>query len=162
MAMVSLDCLRTIYLLQDLADEMLEKIQPLVEERDYQTREVIFREGEKAIFFYMLCQGKILLEVQASESIMISLGSVKPGFSFGWSALLSEASYTAYAICTEPSDVLMIRGDKLLALMDEDHDLGYMLMEGVVRILKRRLERRTNQFLKTLRQHPDIREPFWE
>jgi hypothetical protein len=40
--------------------------------------------------------------------------------------------------------------------------MGYRIMEGVVHILKRRLERRTNQFLKTLRQHPDIKEPFWE
>ena len=162
MTMVSLERLRSIYLLQGLKDSMLEKIQPLTEERDYQNREVIFREGDKALFFYMLHQGKILLEVEASETIMISLGSIKPGFSFGWSALLSDSLYTAYAICTEPSDVIMIRGDKFLALMDEDHHLGYLVMEGVVRILKRRLERRTNQFLKTLRQHPDIREPFWE
>jgi CRP-like cAMP-binding protein len=160
--MVSLERLRGVYLLQDLTDSMLEKIQPLAEERDYQNREVIFREGEKALFFYMLYRGKVLLEVEASESIMISLGSVKPGFSFGWSALLPDSNYTAYAICTEPSDVIMTRGDKLLALMDQDHHLGYLVMRGVVRILKRRLERRTNQFLKTLRQHPDIREPFWE
>ncbi len=160
--MVSLESLKKIYLLQGLTDTMLEKMQPFAEERDYQNREVIFREGDKALFFFMLHQGKLLLEVQASESIMISLGSIKPGFSFGWSALLPDSNYTAYAICTEPSDVLMIRGDKFLGLMDEDHHLGYRVMEGVVRILKRRLERRTNQFLKTLRHHPDIREPFWE
>jgi CRP-like cAMP-binding protein len=160
--MVPVENLRRIYLLENLTDEMLEKIQPLAEIREYQNLEVIFREGEKAIYFNMLFQGKVLLEVQASESLMISLGAVKPGFSFGWSALLTDHSYTAHAICREPSEVIMIPGKKLLALMDEDHHMGYRIMEGVVHILKRRLERRTNQFLKTLRQHPDIKEPFWE
>jgi len=160
--MVPVENLRRIYLLENLTDDMLEEIQPFAEMRDYQNLEVIFREGEKAFYLYMLLQGKVLLEVQASESLLISLGSVKSGFSFGWSALLPDSSYTAHAICSEPSDVIMIPGEKILALMDEDHHMGYRIMEGVVRILKKRLERRTDQFLKTLRNHPDIREPFWE
>ena len=47
-------------------------------------------------------------------------------------------------------------------LRKNDSRIIYLVMDGVVRILKRRLERRTDQFLKTLRQHPDIRKPFWE
>ncbi|MCF8061936.1 MAG: cyclic nucleotide-binding domain-containing protein [Deltaproteobacteria bacterium] len=161
--MVSLEELNKIYLLQNLETGMLEDIRPFVELRDFQNREVIFREGDKARYFYMLLRGGVLLEVQASPSILISLGSIKPGFSFGWSALLPEESfYTSYAVCTEASDVLMIQADKLLSLMEKNHSLGFRIMEGVVRILKRRLERRTEQFLKTLRNHPDIKEPFWE
>jgi len=160
--MVPVEKLRKIYLLENLTDEMLDKLRPLAEIREYQNMEVVFRERDKAIYLYMLFQGKILLEVQASETLLIALGAVKPGFSFGWSALLSDAHYTAHAICSEPSDVIMIPGKKFLALMEEDHHMGYRIMEGVVHILKRRLERRTDQFLKTLRHDPDIREPFWE
>ena len=160
--MVSPEELEKIYLLRDLTPEMLEEIQPLVEMRDYQNREVIFREGDKALYLYMLLRGKVLLEVPASDSILISLGAIKPGFSFGWSSLLPESTYTAHAVCTEASDVLMVPGNRLLDLMEKDHHLGFRIMEGVVHILKRRLERRTEQFLKTLRQHPDIKEPFWE
>jgi CRP-like cAMP-binding protein len=141
---------------------MLEAVQPLVELRDFQNREVIFREGDKALYFCMLLRGGVLLEVQASQSIMISLGAIKPGVSFGWSSLVPDSRYTSHAVCTEASDVLMIPGGKLLALMEADSGLGFRIMEGVVRILKRRLERRTEQFLKTLRNHPDIKEPFWE
>jgi len=161
--MVSLEELRKINLFRNLDAGMLETIRPFVELRDFQNREVIFREGDKALYFYMLLRGSVLLEVQASPSILISLGAVKQGFSFGWSALLpEEANYTSHAVCTEASDVLMIPAGKLLSLMESDHTMGFRIMEGVVGILKRRLERRTEQFLKTLRNHPDIKEPFWE
>jgi CRP-like cAMP-binding protein len=160
--MVSLEALRKIYLLRDLTPEMIDWIRPMVEMRDYQNREVIFREGDKALYLYMLLRGKVLLEVQASPSILISLGAIKPGFSFGWSSLLPDSVYTTHAVCAEASDVLMIPGRKLMELMEKNHSMGFRIMEGVVHILKRRLERRTEQFLKTLRQHPDIKEPFWE
>ncbi len=161
--MVSLEELHKINLFRNLDAGRLETVRPFVELRDFQNREVIFREGDKALYFYMLLRGGVLLEVQASPSILISLGAIKPGFSFGWSALLPDGSnYTSHAVCTEASDVLMIPGGKLISLMEADHSLGFRIMEGVVQILKRRLERRTEQFLKTLRNHPDIKEPFWE
>jgi CRP/FNR family cyclic AMP-dependent transcriptional regulator len=160
--MVSLEELKKIYLLANLSNAMVEKLRPITGVRTYEDREIIFREGQKADDFYMLLSGKVLLEVEASETIMIALGSIKPGYSFGWSALLPESSYTAFAMCAEPSEVVVVPGEGFLALLDEDHHMGYRIMEGVVRILKKRLERRTSQFLKTLRKHPDIREPFWK
>ena len=86
----------------------------------------------------------------------ISLGSIKSGYSFGWSALLPGSSHTSYAICTEPCEVLTMPGTKFLNLLNSDHTMGYRVMEGVVRILKNRLERRTGQFLKVMSKHPDI------
>ena len=159
--MVSTDELNKIYLLGNLTDEMLQRLQSIGEIRKFEDRDVIFKEGQDADTFYMLLMGKVLLEVEVSETMMISLGSIKPGYSFGWSALLPGSAYTSYAMCVEPTEVIAVPGDKFLRILDEDHSMGYRIMEGVVRILKRRLERRTTQFLKTLREHPDIKKPFW-
>ena len=159
--MVSPEQLRKVYLIEPLSDDMIERLSSIATVRSFEDREVVFREGQEAERFYMLLSGKILLEVEASETIMIALGSIKPGYSFGWSALLPGSVYTACAMCVEPSEVISVPGQSLLRLLEEDHRMGYLVMEGVVRILKRRLERRTNQFLKTLRQHPDIKKPFW-
>jgi CRP-like cAMP-binding protein len=159
--MVPLEDLKTIYLMQRLTDPLLEKVRPMVESRFYEDRDVIFREGEKAQNFFMLLKGKILLEVQASEAMMIVLGAVKAGYSFGWSGLIPGEAYTTYAIAAEPSEVLVMEGGRFLALMEKDHAIGFRIMQGVVNILKKRLERRTDQFLRTLRRHPDIQNPFW-
>ena len=159
--MKALEELKRIYLLRRLTDPMLEKVLPFLRSHSYEDREVIFREGEEAVSFFMLLSGKVLLEVEASEAMMISLGSIKEGYSFGWSAFMPGSTYTSYAICVEPCELFSIRGKDLLELMDKDHSMGFRVMEGVVNILKKRLERRTEQFLKTLRAHPDIQKPFW-
>jgi CRP-like cAMP-binding protein len=160
--MVPFEDLKKIYLMQRLTDPMLEAVQPLVEKRSFENRDVIFKEGQNADLFFMLFKGKVLLEVEASEAMMISLGSIKSGFSFGWSALVQGSdSYTTFAMCVEPCEVFMVQGEKLLGLMEKDHSMGFMIMTGVVNILKKRLERRTDQFLKTLRKHPDIQKPWW-
>lgn len=154
--MVSIDELRKIYLLENLTDPMLLKILPIIEPLQFEERELVFEEGETAENFYMLKRGKILLEVEISEILIISLGSIKSGYSFGWSALLEGSTYTSYAVCTEPCDVLATPGKKLVELLKEDPIMGYRVMDFTAKILKNRLERRTGQFLKVMSKHPDI------
>ena len=69
--MVSLQDLKFIYLLQNLPDESLEKMIPNMARHEFGEREVVFEEGEKADNFYMLKRGKLLLEVEVSELIII-------------------------------------------------------------------------------------------
>ena len=148
--------LKSIYLLENLTDPMLERILPIIEPLQFDEREVVFEEGERADNFYMLKRGKILLEVEISESIIISLGSIKSGYSFGWSALLPGSFHTSYAVCTETCEVFAIPGQQFLDLLNEDDTMGYRVMEFVAKILKNRLDRRTGQFLKVMSKHPDI------
>ena len=154
--MVSIDDLKKIFLLQNLTDKMLEKIALLTEPQQYKDREVVFEEGGEAENFYMLKRGKILLEVELSEMIIISLGSIKTGYSFGWSALIPGSSHTSYAVCTEPCEVFAIPGESFRGLLDDEHTMGYLVMSGVMRVLKGRLNRRTGQFLKVMTKHPEI------
>jgi CRP-like cAMP-binding protein len=154
--MISIEDLRRIYLLQNLSDEMLGRILPMVHAHNFDNGEVVFEEGERADNFYMLKRGKILLEVEITEAIIISLGSIKSGYSFGWSSLIPGSSYTSYAVCSEACDVLSVPGNSFLGLLHQDHTMGYIIMEGVIKILKNRLERRTGQYLKVMSKHPDI------
>jgi CRP-like cAMP-binding protein len=154
--MVSIEDVKAIPLLEGLTDQILEKICPMSEIRQFKEREVIFEEGDRAENFYALKRGKILLEVEVAKQIIISLGSIKSGYSFGWSALIPGSSHTSYAVCTEPCEVLITPGNKLLELLNEDHTSGYRLMNEAMKILKNRLDRRTGQFLKVMTKHPDI------
>lgn len=161
--MVDLQELKKIYIMQRLTDQMLERVRPLVSIKRYQDRDVVFREGEEAKEFCMLYSGLILLEVSVSPVMDITIGTIKPGYSFGWSAIMPPpAYYTTHAISSGNSEVFTIPGQQLQAMMEEDHEMGYRLLRGIVNILKKRLEKRTEQFLKTLRSHPDIQKPFWE
>ncbi|MGD2271229.1 MAG: Crp/Fnr family transcriptional regulator [Desulfobacterales bacterium] len=155
--MISREDLKSILVLRYLTDEMLDRITPMVDILHFDEREVIFREGDKGIRFYLLKRGKVVLEKRISDKLSFSAGSVKPGYSFGWSAMLEEGDYTLDAVAAEPCEVYSIKGEKIKKLLNEDHTMGYIMTQGLLRVLKRRLDHRTEQFIRVLTQHPDIR-----
>lgn len=154
--MVPVEDINAIYLLERLSNGLKEQLSSMTEIQCYKEREVIFEEGDHAENFYVLKKGKVLLEVEVSESIIISLGSIKSGYSFGWSSLIPGSSHTSYAVCAEPCDVMIIPGKQFLGMLDGDHPSGYRFMTEVMKVLKNRLDRRTGQFLKVMTKHPDI------
>jgi CRP-like cAMP-binding protein len=158
--MVPFKELRKIYLLENLNDTMLGKMVPLLQMRLFGPGGIIFRQGDEAKSFYMLKAGKTLLEVEASETISVSMSAIKSGFCFGWSALIPGSRYTSTAVCVEPCEVMSISGQDFLDLMEKDHSMGYRVMQIIASILKSRLGRRTEQFLKAIENHPDIQQLF--
>ena len=142
--------------LKNLTDEMLEKILPITQLSQLKEGDIVFEENENADRFYMLKRGKLILETNVSDTIRISLCSIKPGYSFGWSSVIENPSYYASAVSVEPTDILVIPAEKLLDLMNSDHAMGHMIMKGLAEILRSRLKKRTTQFLKVMSRHPDI------
>ncbi len=154
--MVTIEDLKKIDLLQNLSDEALEKILPITKHHEFKDGEIVFKQGDPADTLYLLKRGKVLLEVDISEIVSISLGSVKTGFSFGWSALMGDSKYTSHGICSEPCEVFAVSGKELQSLLRQDHTVGYHIMIGVAQIIRNRLAIRTDQFLKVMSKHPDI------
>jgi len=154
--MVSREDVRDIVILGYLTEEMIRKLLPEIELLRFEEREIIFFSGEPADMFYMLKRGKILLEQRISEKVTISMGTVKPGFSFGWSAVLGDGTFTVDTVCGEPCEVLRIKGRTLLDMLEEDHSMGYRLMQRMMHMVKRRLDNRNELFLRVIMDHPDI------
>ena len=155
--MIDKEELKSIVILSYLTDRMLDKLIPVIDILHFQENEIIFSEGEQAKRFYMLKMGKVLLEQKLSDNITVSMGSIKPGFSFGWSAMLGEERYTSDALCSESSQIFSIKSEKMLKMLDADPEMGYIVNQRLLRIVKKRLDHRTNQFLRLIRSHPDIK-----
>ena len=158
--MLSIEYLKQVVILSYLNDELLEKLLPTIDFLQFEERDAVFREGDIADRFYMLRRGKILLEKRISDKITVSVGTIKPGFSFGWSAMLDGGPYTSNAICAEPCDVISIRREKILPLMDSDHEMGYIISQRLLRVMKKRLDLQTEQFLRAISHHPDLETLF--
>ena len=154
--MISRKELRPIAILEHLTDEMLDKLIPITDLLLFDENEFIFRQGEKSERFYMLKQGIVLLELKVTDNMTISVSAIRPGYSFGWSAMLEEETYTANALCSEPCQVLSIRTEKLKALFEQDQSLGYIMSQRLLVIMKKRYDIRTEQFIKTITNHPDL------
>jgi CRP/FNR family cyclic AMP-dependent transcriptional regulator len=154
--MISREDLKQIVMLGYLTDEMLDKLIPITELLRFDKNEYIFRQGDKAERFYMLQQGKVLLEQKITDMITVSVSAIKPGFSFGWSAMLDEELFTTDAICAEACKVFSFREKKIKTLFEKDNALGFIMSQRLLRIMKKRYDIRTEQFLKTIRHHPEI------
>lgn len=154
--MVSTSDFQEILLLQGVPESILSELAPQVRLIQYAPGAVIFEEGTHAQDFYMLKEGKILLEVEIAQDIIISLGSIKKGYSFGWSSLVPDGRHTTFAVAVEPSQVLCISGKAFLEILEREPRWAYLVMKRVFQVFRRRLERRTNQFIKVMRKHPDI------
>ncbi len=155
--MVSKEDIHDIVIFGYLTEEMILKLLPEFELLRFKEGEIIFHSGDPADMFYSLKRGKILLEQRLSSKVTISMGTVIPGLSFGWSSMLGDATFTVDTVCGEPCEVLRIRARTLFSLLEQDHNMGYKFMHRLLHMLRRRLDDRTEQFLKLISDHPDIK-----
>lgn len=143
-----------------LKDHMLDNLISITDVLTFEDQESIFREGDVADRFYMVKRGKVLLEQRIAEKITVSVGSIKPGFAFGWSTMIEEGRYTTDAVCAEPCDIFSMKGDKIRALCAKDPLMGFLLCQRLLVILKKRYDHRTEQFIKVIQHHPDMKDLF--
>ena len=158
--MVTSDDLKKMAIMSHLKDDMLDSLIPITDILRFEDQEVIFRQGDIADRFYMVKRGKVLLEQRIAEKITVSVGSIKPGFAFGWSTMIEEGFYTTDAVCAEPCEIYSMRGNKIKALCEKDHYMGYLLTRRLLVILKKRYDHRTEQFIKVVKHDPDMKDLF--
>jgi CRP-like cAMP-binding protein len=158
--MISKDDLKKITILSYLTDDMLDKMIPIIDIFRFDEQDIIFRDGDPANRFYMVRRGKVLLELRVSEKATVSVGAVKPGFAFGWSAMLDGGTFTTDAVCAEETEVFSLRREKILNLLESDIEMGYRMSQRLLRILKKRLDIRTEQFVRLIKNHPDMQHLF--
>lgn len=161
--MVTIEDIKDIVILRYLTDEMREELLPLFTLHQFAESEIVFRGGQTAEMLCMLKKGKILLEKRISDKVTISMGGMPEGFSFGWSSILGEdQAYSLDAVCAEPCEVIMIQGEILRKMFDKNPQMGYQFYQRLIRVVKKRLDHRTEQFLSVIRKHPDIELMFDE
>ena len=158
--MLTKEDLNHIIMLAHLTDDMKERLAQIIDILKFDKDEILFTEGEPADRFYMLRSGTVLLEQRISDKVTACVGSVKPGFSFGWSAMVDNGVYTTEAVCTEPSEIYSFKRDKINNLFEQDPKMGFLIYQRLLEIIKKRLDYRTEQFRKAIEDHPDMQNLF--
>jgi CRP/FNR family transcriptional regulator, cyclic AMP receptor protein len=151
-----IDLLKKIQFLQDLPDDILEKIGPLSQVETFDPDVILVRQNQAQHLVYMLVAGKICLNARSDAGRILTLDEITPGRSFGVSALLGNAFATFTAVCTEPCEVITLSGDQMRQLFASDHTAGYAVMAKVAQLFKDRMNKHTRQFLHSLSIHPAI------
>lgn len=158
--MITIEDLKQIVMLTYLTDPMLENLARIIDILKFDRDEILFRENDPAERFYMMRSGNVLLEQRISDQVTACIGSIKPGFSFGWSAMVEDGIYTVDAVCVEPSEIYSFKRDRIQKLFMQDPEMGLRMYQRLVVIIKKRLDYRTGQFRQAIKNHPDMQNLF--
>lgn len=109
--------------------------------------EIIFHEGEPANRFYLIEQGRVLLESPRREQLPVTLQVIGSGDVLGWSWLFPPFVWHFQARAVEPTNALVLDGAHLLVLCENDHELGFELMKRMTQVVIQRLHATRRQWL---------------
>ncbi len=150
--MAKLDVIGGSYVYQRLSTKQLEKLASISQEKTYEVGQTIFREGDQAESFYILEEGKVILEMripalkERRPPPLATIEVVTKGEALGWSALVEPHIFTLSATAADRCKLIAIDGTKLLKLMDSDPTMGYEVMRRLSEVIASRL-RHTREML---------------
>lgn len=144
------DMLRQTAFADGLTDEELKVITPLCHEYQFKEGEEIFSEASKGSELYIICTGRISIEValpnrpgRRSERLAMATA----GMVVGELALVDGSPRSAKASAMEDTTVLEIKSDDIQRIMEEHPRIGYIVMKNLSTVLATRL-RNTNLWLR--------------
>jgi CRP-like cAMP-binding protein len=141
--MVAIERLRQVQVFSDLADEDLQQIAALGQERKMADGDWCFEAGAPATDLFVLLKGRVMLSFDLSRfwdsEGYLTIEMIEPNHIFGWSALVPPHEMTLSARCVGPCTVLQLPGDGLLALFECDPEMGYRVMTNLARVIGSRL-----------------------
>ena len=131
---------RAYRVLADLEPSQLRKLLPLAEEKEFAAGTVIFAEGAKSSFLYLIVSGEVALD-RGVDHYTVRIQTLRAGDAMGWSALTSDARTHFQARALTPVSTVAFAGDRLLAACDQDPAMGYSLMKRLLELVTERLDR---------------------
>jgi CRP/FNR family transcriptional regulator len=128
--------LRDIPLFSELSIEQLRKISSFSKIKKFKKNEIIFREDDFYLGFYILLKGTVKIfkvSPKAKESV---LHIIKPLNAFADIPLFDGGNYPVNAVAVEESIAMLIPKDKFLALLKSDSDMSLKMLSGFAKRLK--------------------------
>jgi CRP-like cAMP-binding protein len=143
----TLDTLRHLHLLDGIDDVHLQQLATIARSINFPAETVIFREGQAATDIYLVVTGNVALDICAAGVGCRRILTVGEGELLGWSPLLAQDRLTATARALTDTQALVLGGDQILALCDQDPKFGYEFMKRAALAIAQRLSATRLQLL---------------
>lgn len=125
---------------QELKPEHVRKLASIAQVRTVKAGEVLFREGDKEDFVYIVLSGRIGLDLYVPHRGKVRFYTADRWEIFGWSSVTPIVRQrTAGATAVIDSRVARIQATAMRQACDEDCELGYQVMRRLANVVAGRL-----------------------
>ena len=118
---------------------LLKIIAPCASPVHYESGQMVYREGDAADQFFLITEGRVAIEIFASERGSLVIQTLGPGDVTGWSWLFPPYRRRFNVRAVEATKAIALEGKSLREKADADHRLGYELFKRFSRIVVDRL-----------------------
>lgn len=124
----------------DLSNESLQLLTGIADVHSFNSGDVIFSEGEKYPYLYVILEGKVQLESFVPGRGSLTYLTAESLDVIGWSSLTPVVRQkTGSAIAVEPTRLLAFHANSLMDLCEKDCELGFVIMRRLANIIASRL-----------------------
>jgi CRP-like cAMP-binding protein len=117
--------------------DFVKKFMDISEMSSHEKGEVLFRENDRAEFFFILLNGCVRLSIGQPKQVVYK--AERNGEAFGWSSLIGGQVYSASAECLEPTKLLKTASKQLSKVLEEDAENGMIFFKQLAATLGNRL-----------------------
>lgn len=143
-------------LFKDLSPADLNCLEPLLEPVCLAQNQVIFKQGKNAEYLYFLLEGEVVVNYKPYDGPELTVGRIRPGGVFGWSAILGRQFYTSIALAAVESSAIRIRGAELRELCEKRPQTGLAILGKLAEGIAKRLNSTHNQIFTMLVESMDL------
>lgn len=131
--------LRQVDIFYDLADEQLNRLARICNEKAYEEGDIVFKENTAGDTLYIIQEGEVrilvdprTIGVEEAESLVpVTVATLMRGQTFGEVALVDPGLRSASAQCTTETRLLTIEREAFDDLCEQDSELGYRVMKNI-------------------------------
>lgn len=129
----------TYRVLRELEPDQLRKLLTIAEDRQFDAGQVIFLEGDKSLFFYLIVSGEVDLE-DVSGSRPVRVQTLEAGDAMGWSSLTENSRTHFQSRALSPVSAIAFPGMRIREVCDLDPAMGYALTKRLLDLVTERLD----------------------
>ncbi len=123
--------LKQAFLFHDLPQEMLETLSETIHLRHLQKNDVLFHEGDAGDSLFVVGKGQMKVVTKDAGGVEITLNQMQAGDMVGEVSLFDQAPRSASVIAIEDSDVLELKREDFLGLIDRNPDVALSMMRDM-------------------------------
>lgn len=135
-----INALQAIPWFQVMSPEHFTKILGIAKIVRFEAGQVIFHEGDKEDYLYVVIEGRVAIEISVPGRGRMRILTADAMDEVGWSSVTPVVRQrTAGARAVLPSRLVAFDAVGLRRLCDEDHDFGYFVMRRLANVVAGRL-----------------------